>query len=59
MASKPVNQRVDELRARRKALGLTRLELYVHPDDHDSIKEVANRLRKKREKEQACTTKKR
>jgi hypothetical protein len=50
MTAKPVNQRVDELRARRKALGLARLELYVHPDDHPPVKGLADKLRKKREK---------
>ena len=52
MTAKPVNQRVEELRARRKALGLTRLELYVHPDDHPPVKQLAAKLQRKRIKEQ-------
>jgi hypothetical protein len=51
MTAKPVNQRVDELRARRKALGLERLELYVHPDDKDAVKRKAASLQRAREKE--------
>jgi hypothetical protein len=48
---KPVNERVSALRERRRALGLTRLELYIHPDDHPPVKSLADKLRRKREKE--------
>jgi hypothetical protein len=47
-AAKTTNQRVAELRARRKAEGLTRLELFAHPDDHEPIKAHAARLQQKR-----------
>jgi hypothetical protein len=50
MTAKPVNQRVQELRARREALGLTRLELYAHPDDHEAVKRKAALLQRQREK---------
>lgn len=52
MTAKPSIQRVEEMRARRKALGLTRLELYVHPDDREPVKSLAEKLRKKREKQE-------
>jgi hypothetical protein len=38
-------------RARRKEAGLTRLELYVHPEDHEAIKAYAAKLQRKRERE--------
>ncbi len=41
--------RVAKLRAARDALGLKRLEVYAHPDDHKAIKTTARRLSKKRE----------
>lgn len=50
LAAKTVAERVQALRMRREALGLTRLEVYVHPDDHEAIKAYADRLRVKREK---------
>lgn len=43
-------QRTQALRERRAELGLTRLEVYAHPDDHEQIKKLAARLRRKREK---------
>ena len=39
-----------ELRRRRADLGLTRLELYAHPDDHEAIKSLAAKLQRKRER---------
>lgn len=41
-------KRVAALRERRAALGLKRLELYVHPDDASAIKAVAAALNAKR-----------
>jgi hypothetical protein len=52
MTAKPPAQRVEELRARRKALGLKRLELYVHPDDHEAVKRKAASLQRTREKQE-------
>lgn len=49
-AAKTINQRVAELRARRKAEGLARLELFAHPDDHEPIKAHAAKLQRKRAK---------
>lgn len=49
-AAKTINERVAELRARRKAEGLTRLELFAHPDDHEPIKAHAAKLQRKRAK---------
>jgi hypothetical protein len=40
--------RVAALRERRTASGLTRLEVYAHPDDHAAIKAHALRLARKR-----------
>jgi hypothetical protein len=51
MTAKTVAERVSALRQRREALGLTRLELYVHPDDHDAVKRKAASLQRKREKD--------
>lgn len=48
MTAATVAARVAALRKRRAALGLTRLELYVHPDDHDAIKALAEKLQRKR-----------
>ena len=41
-------KRVAALRKRRAAMGLTRLELYAHPDDHQALKNLARSLAKKR-----------
>ena len=43
-------QRVQALRQRRADLGLTRLDLYAHPDDHGYIKTYAQALTDKRAK---------
>jgi hypothetical protein len=48
MTAIPVAARVAALRERRAALGLTRLELYAHPDDHAKIKALAAKLQRKR-----------
>jgi hypothetical protein len=50
MNAKTTTERVQELRQRREALGLTRLELYVHPEDHEAIKAYAAKLQRKRER---------
>ncbi len=49
MTAKTTAARVAALRQRRAAFGLTRLEVYAHPDDHKTIKTTARRLSKKRE----------
>jgi hypothetical protein len=41
-------ERQEALRKRRKALGLTRLELYAHPEDHEAIKALAEKLQRRR-----------
>jgi hypothetical protein len=48
--AKTVAERVQALRQRREALGVTRLELYAHPDDHAALKVLADRLQRKRAK---------
>jgi hypothetical protein len=53
MTAKPVAARVAALRQRRAALGLTRLEVYVHPDDHANVKTLVTKLRKQRDKSNA------
>ncbi len=50
MTAKPATERMAALRKRRQVEGLTRLELWVHPDDHSAIKETAAKLQRKREK---------
>lgn len=49
-AAKTTTKRVHELRERRAALGLSRLELYAHPEDHEPIKSYAAKLQRKRQK---------
>ena len=49
-AAKTSAQRMNETRDRRAALGLVRLELYAHPDDHEAIKAHAAKLQRKRAK---------
>jgi hypothetical protein len=48
MTAKTSTERVAEMRARRDALGLTRLELYAHPEDHAPLKALAAKLQRKR-----------
>lgn len=43
-AAKTTSERVDALRADRKAKGLKRRELYVHDDDWPKIVKLAMRL---------------
>jgi hypothetical protein len=50
VTAKPTYERVAALRKRRQETGLTRLEMYAHPDDHQAIKEAATKLQRKREK---------
>lgn len=50
MTAKPATERMAALRKRRQEEGLTRLDLWVHPDDHDAVKEAAAKLQRKREK---------
>jgi hypothetical protein len=49
-ATKPSAPRVAALRERRAALGLVRVEVYVHPDDAQPIRDYAQRLAHKRKK---------
>lgn len=51
MTARPTAERMQALRQRREALGLTRLELWAHPDDHAAIKRYAHTRAIKREKE--------
>jgi hypothetical protein len=46
--AKTATERVHALRAKREALGLTRLDLYAHPEDHAAIKTYAAKLQRKR-----------
>ena len=39
-------------RADRKALGLKRLELYAHPEDHPAVKEAAAKIARRRMKKE-------
>ena len=38
------------MRSRRKLLGLTRVDLYAHPADHGTLKQLAAKLRRERAK---------
>ncbi len=49
-AAKTASERVAKLRADRDALGLKRLELYAHPEDLPAIKELAEKLQRRRAK---------
>lgn len=49
-AAKTTSQRVDALRADRKAKGLKRRELYVHDEDWPKIAKLAMRLQMARNK---------
>jgi hypothetical protein len=51
MNAKTSAEKMRELRQRREAMGLTRLELYAHPEDHAALKKEAAKLQRKREKE--------
>ena len=48
MTAKTTHQRMAEHRQRRKDSGLTRLELWAHPDDHGLIKDYAEDVRNER-----------
>lgn len=50
MTAKPATERMAALRKRRKEAGFTRLELWLHPDDHEAVKDAAAKLQRKREK---------
>jgi hypothetical protein len=54
--AKSTAERVKALRQRREALGLTRLELWAHPQDHGAIKRYASNRAIKREKEKTSGT---
>ena len=48
MTASTVAARVAAFRERRAALGLTRLDVYAHRDDHEAIKAYAARLANRR-----------
>jgi hypothetical protein len=51
MTAKTSTERVNKSRKQRLALfGLTRLEVYAHPEDHAEIKALAAKLQRKRER---------
>jgi len=50
MTAKTNTKRVSNLRKRREAAGVKRLELYAHENDHAQIKALANKLAQKRSK---------
>ena len=56
MTAKPTSERVAALRKRRQESGLTRLEMYAHPDDHPAIKALAQKLQKRRDKNRDKST---
>lgn len=49
-AAKTTAERVQEVRARRKAAGLVRLELWLHPDDAAAVRDLAAKLTRRRER---------
>jgi hypothetical protein len=51
VTAKTSTERVNKSRKQRLALfGLTRLEVYAHPEDHEPIKVLAAKLQRKRER---------
>lgn len=50
MVAKTVSERVAALRARRDALGLVRLELYVYPDELPVFRALVTKIKAKRHK---------
>lgn len=58
MTAKSTAERVADLRQRRDALGLTRLELYAHPQDHIPLKIYALSLQAERAKQELAKEKK-
>lgn len=50
MNAKTTAERVQALRSRRDAMGLTRVEVYAHPDDVEAVKKYAAKKRKARMK---------
>ena len=50
MTAKPATERMAALRKRRQEAGFTRLELWLHPDDHEAVKDAAAKLQRKRDK---------
>ena len=50
MTAKPATERMAALRKRRQESGLARLELWLHPDDHEAVKDAASKLQRKRDK---------
>lgn len=58
MTAKTPAERVAALRQRREALGMTRLELHAHPDDHMPIKIYALSLHAERARKVLEKTKK-
>ena len=49
-AAKTTSERVDALRADRKAKGLKRRDLYVHDEDWPELLKLAKRLERRRAK---------
>jgi NADPH-dependent ferric siderophore reductase len=51
MTAKTATERVYAMRQRRADLGLVRLDVYAHKDDHPAIKALTEKLTNKRMKE--------
>lgn len=45
----PATKRMAALRERRRAAGMTPMEVWAHPDDHMAIRELVKRLAKARD----------
>jgi len=45
----PANKRMAALRERRRKAGMTPMEVWAHPDDHQAIRDEAARLAKGRD----------
>lgn len=50
MTAKTNAERQRALRDTRRAAGLVRLELWLHPDDHARVRAYADRIAREREK---------
>ena len=53
----PATKRMAALRKRRREAGMTPMEVWAHPDDHQAIRDEAARLVKARDVAQAPSTK--
>jgi hypothetical protein len=55
VTAQTTRERQEALRARRAMLGQTEVRgIYLHPDDHAAVKRYADRLRQRRQRQEAA-----